>query len=64
MCTQTNRLACLNAIRTCYLERPGLLADRWDGTIYWSVWSYGDNRLLEVVKTREEISIFEYVSID
>ena len=63
MNNQKNRLACLNAIKMHYPGEAGLLADRREGDNYWSIWSYGIGRLLEVTKHQEKISIFEYVSV-
>lgn len=63
MHNQNNRLACLNAIKMHYDGRAGLLADRCDRDLYWSIWSYGVDHLLEVTKKQEKISIFEYVPI-
>lgn len=64
MYNQKCRLACLNAIKKHYAGEAGLLADRRDGDAYWSIWTYGIGRLLEVTKKQGIISIFEYVAVD
>lgn len=59
MLKQPHRRACLQAIKNTYgKDDIALMADRL-GPIYYSVWRVSE-RLLEVIESKDEISIYEY----
>lgn len=62
MINQKNRRACYEAIQSHYAGEAGLLAERRGRGCYWSIWSYGDRMLLEVIRDKEKISIYEYIN--
>lgn len=62
MFNQKYRRACYEAIQSHYAGEAELLADRRGHGCYWSIWSYGDSKLLEVIRDKEKISIYEFIN--